>query len=162
MNKVSLEHDVKSKSNQEITEGKQNSWYLLFVAWLIAISGTLISLFFSEIVKLPVCSLCWYQRIALYPLAIMLPLALFPLDIKVIRYVTPLVILGWFIAFFHVLVVAGVIPESAQPCVQGIPCSEIHFSLFGFVNIPIMSLFTFSLLWVLLFFTKRSANHGSS
>jgi disulfide bond formation protein DsbB len=90
----------------------------------------------------------------------MLPLALFPLDIKVIRYVTPLVILGWFIAFFHVLVVAGVIPESAQPCVQGIPCSEIHVSLFGFVNIPIMSLFTFSLLWALLFFTKRSANHA--
>ncbi len=162
MDKVSLEHDLQNKTNQGITEAKQNSWYLLFFAWLIAISGTLISLFFSEILKLPVCSLCWYQRIALYPLAIMLPLALFPLDIKVIRYVTPLVILGWFIALFHVLVVAGVIPESAQPCVQGIPCSEIHFSLFGFVNIPVMSLVAFSLLWILLFFIKQSAKHGSS
>jgi disulfide bond formation protein DsbB len=131
-------------------------WNLLFIAWIVATTGTLISLFFSEIVQLPVCVLCWYQRLALYPLVIMLPLALFPFDVSIIRYASPLVIFGWFVALFHVFVVTGFIPEAAQPCVQGIPCSETHFSLFGFINIPVMSLFTFSLLGLLLFLAKKS------
>lgn len=144
-------------NNIETAVAQRNKpWNYLFIAWIIAISGTLISLFFSEIVQLPVCVLCWYQRIALYPLAIILPLALFPLDINIIRYTSPLVIFGWFLALFHVLVVAGVIPEAAQPCVQGIPCSETHFNLLGFINIPVMSLMTFSLLGLLLILAKKN------
>ena len=143
--------------NTSVAENNQ-SWNLLFLAWILVTSGTLISLFFSEIVQLPVCVLCWYQRIALYPLVIMLPFALFPFDIKVIRYAAPLVVFGWFVALFHVLVVAKIIPEAAQPCVQGIPCSEIHFNLLGFLNITVMSLLTFSLLGLLLFLAKKSFN----
>lgn len=140
-----------------VVENKQ-SWNLLFLAWILATSGTLISLFFSEIVQLPVCVLCWYQRIALYPLVIMLPLALFPFDVNVIRYATSLVIFGWLFALFHVLVVAGFIPEGMHPCVQGIPCSETHFTLLGFLNIPVMSLLTFSLIGLLLFLSKKQFN----
>jgi len=54
-----------------------------------------------------------------------------------------------------VLLVAGIIPASAQPCVQGIPCSETHVSLLGFLNIPTLSLLTFSAIAVLLFFAYR-------
>ncbi|PKI16239.1 disulfide bond formation protein B [Colwellia sp. 12G3] len=132
------------------------AWNLLFFAWILATSGTLISLFFSEIVQLPVCVLCWYQRISLYPLVIMLPLALFPFDVSIIRYAMPLVVLGWIVALFHVLVIAEIIPEAAQPCTLGIPCSETHFTLFGFLNIPVMSLIAFSLLGLLLVFAKKS------
>ena len=142
-------------NKKTIVVKSSHSWNLLFFAWILATSGTLISLFFSEIVQLPVCVLCWYQRIALYPLVIMLPLALFPFDIKVIRYVSPLVIFGWLVALFHVLVVAGLIPESAQPCVQGVPCSEVQFSILGFINIPMMALFTFSLIGFLLYKSKK-------
>lgn len=142
-------------NKETIVVKSSHSWNLLFFAWILATSGTLISLFFSEIVQLPVCVLCWYQRIALYPLVIMLPLALFPFDIKVIRYVSPLVIFGWLVALFHVLVVAGLIPESAQPCVQGVPCSEVQFSILGFINIPMMALFTFSLIGFLLYISKK-------
>jgi len=144
------------KNNKTIPAENTQSWNFLFFVWLIASIGTLTSLFFSEVVQLPVCVLCWYQRIALYPLVLILPLALFPYDVKVIRYITPLVIFGWFVALFHVLVVAGVIPESVQPCVQDIPCSEIHFTLLGFLNIPIMSLLTFSFIGLLLFLSKKS------
>jgi disulfide bond formation protein DsbB len=139
---------VKIENNQH--------WNLLFFAWIVATCGTLISLFFSEIVQLPVCVLCWYQRIALYPLVIMLPLALFPFDVSVIRYAMPLVLFGWFVALFHVLVVAEIIPEAAQPCTLGVPCSETHFTLLGFINIPVMSLITFSLLGLLLVLVKKS------
>ena len=142
-------------NKEAIVVKSSHSWNLLCFAWILATSGTLISLFFSEIVQLSVCVLCWYQRIALYPLVIILPLALFPFDIKVIRYVSPLVIFGWLVALFHVLVVAGLIPESAQPCVQGVPCSEVQFSILGFINIPMMALFTFSLIGFLLYISKR-------
>ena len=142
-------------NNKSPARSISRSWYLLFLVWIIATSGTLISLFFSEVVQLPVCVLCWYQRIALYPLVVMLPLALFPYDVKIIRYTSPLVIFGWFTALFHILVVAGIVPESAQPCVQGIPSSETHFNLLGFLNIPLMSLLTFTLIGVLLFLSKK-------
>jgi disulfide bond formation protein DsbB len=139
---------------QSSSQTAQRGWYLFFFAWIIATAGTLISLFFSEVVQLPVCVLCWYQRIAMYPLVLILPLALFPFDPKVVRYCSVLVGFGWLTALFHVLLVAGMIPQSAQPCVQGIPCSETHINLLGFLNIPIMSLLTFSLLAILLFFAN--------
>ncbi|MFT6900519.1 MAG: disulfide bond formation protein DsbB [Colwellia sp.] len=131
-------------------------WLLLFSVWILATIGTLASLFFSEVVKLPVCSLCWYQRIAMYPLVVILPMALFPFDAKVTRYASLLVLFGWLTALFHVLLVAGYIPKSAQPCVQDIPCSETHLNVFGFLNMPMMSLLTFSLMALLLFFMTKS------
>ncbi len=149
-------------NNLTPTSTTPRSWYLLFFVWVIATAGTLISLFFSEIMQLPVCVLCWYQRIALYPLVIMLPLALFPMDIRVVRYISPLVALGWLTALFHVLVVAGVVPESAQPCVKDIPCSEIKFELIGFLNIPMMALITFSLIGILLYFSKQQFDGPSN
>jgi disulfide bond formation protein DsbB len=143
------------KTTDTTHNGNNASWNILFIIWILATSGTLISLFFSEIVQLPVCVLCWYQRIALYPLVIMLPLGLFPFDAKIIRYASPLVIFGWFVALFHVLVVAGIIPEAIQPCVKGIPCSDVNFTLLGFLNIPVMSLLTFSLIGGLLILAKQ-------
>ena len=139
----------------------QPSWLLLFMAWLIATTGTLTSLFFSQIVELPVCLLCWYQRIGMYPLVLMLPLALFPYDPKVIRYAGVLVIFGWLTALFHVLLIAGLIPQAAQPCVQDIPCSQTHLNLFGFINMPMMSLLTFTIIGLLLFFSnyQTTRNH---
>jgi disulfide bond formation protein DsbB len=138
------------------TNTMQKSWLLLFLVWILAAIGTLASLFFSEIMKLPVCSLCWYQRIAMYPLVVILPIALFPFDAKVTRYADVLVLFGWLTALFHVLLVAGYIPKSAQPCVQGIPCSETHINILGLINMPIMSLFTFSVMGLLLFLVKKS------
>ena len=117
--------------------GTQGAWPLVFLAWVIVTIASLGSLFFSEIMEIPICELCWYQRIAMYPLVLILALSLFPYDPRVVR------------------VVAGIIPESAQPCVKGIPCSETYFTLFGFLNIPTLSLLTFSLIGVLLFFTHR-------
>jgi disulfide bond formation protein DsbB len=135
--------------------GIQPGWTLLFAAWVVVASATLGSLFFSEVMKVPVCVLCWYQRIAMYPLVLILAIGLFPYEPKVVRYAGPLVGVGWLTALFHVLLVAGIIPERVQPCVQGVPCSETHISLFGFLSIPVMSLFTFTLVGVLLFYAHR-------
>ncbi len=135
--------------------GIQTGWALLFVAWVVVTAATLGSLFFSEVVAVPVCELCWYQRIAMYPLVLILAIGLFPYDSRVLRYAGALAGAGWLIALFHVLVVAGIIPESVQPCVQGIPCSETHIALFGFLNIPVLSFLTFTLIGILLLYAKR-------
>jgi len=147
--------------NSTTSEPISKTWYLLFFVWVLATSATLISLFFSEVVKLPVCVLCWYQRIAMYPLVLILPLALFPLDPKVVRYAGGLVVFGWLTALFHVLLIAGFIPQSAQPCVAGIPCSETYLNVFGFLNMAMMSLLTFTALGILLLLTyfQSSRNH---
>lgn len=134
----------------------QKSWLLAFTACILALGATLGSLFFSEVMAVPVCELCWYQRIALYPLVIILAFGLFPYDPGVLRTAAVFVAGGWLIGLFQLLVVAGVIPERLQPCVQGVPCSDTHVSLFGFLNIPTLSFLTFSCIAVLLFFAHRT------
>jgi disulfide bond formation protein DsbB len=78
----------------DIKEHPDPAWNILFVCWLLVTAATLGSLFFSEIMKLPPCSLCWYQRVFMFPLAIILLLGLFPLDVKVVRYALPLALGG--------------------------------------------------------------------
>ena len=129
---------------------ESTAWYLVFGAWLIAGVSTLGALFFGEVVKVPTCVLCWYQRIFMFPLALILPVGLFPFDRKVLRYALPLAVIGGLVAFYHVLVVAGVIPEALQPCTQGVPCKEQVIVWFGFVTIPLLALLAFVTIVVLL------------
>ncbi len=129
----------------------ESAWTMLFGAWLLGCVAALGALFLSEVVKIPPCSLCWYQRIFMFPLAILLPLGLFPLDRRIVRYTLPLALIGWLIAAFHVLLIYGVIPESLKPCTQGVPCTEIQIQWFGFVTIPLLSLLSFTIIAALLF-----------
>ncbi len=131
------------------------NWTLVFACWLIACVSTLGSLFFSEVMGFQPCVLCWYQRICMYPLVLILPAALFPFDRKVVRYAAPLALLGLLIAAFHLLLVAGYIPESIKPCVQGVPCSEVQVEWFGFVTIPLLSAVSFLLISALLILTYK-------
>jgi len=138
-----------------VAPGIRTGWSLLFATWVLVTIATLGSLFFSEVMDVPVCVLCWNQRIAMYPLVLILAIGLLPYDPRVLRYATAMTSLGWLIALFHVLLVAGIVPEKAQPCVQGIPCTETHISLLGFLNIPMLSLLTFTVIGVLLFYAHR-------
>lgn len=125
-------------------------WWLVFGCWLVASMSTLGALFFSEIMELPPCVLCWYQRIFMFPLVLLLPIGLFPFDAKVVRYALPLTLAGWLVSLFQVLLVAGVIPEAIRPCTQGVPCSEVQIQWLGFVNIPLLSFIAFSTMNALL------------
>lgn len=126
------------------------AWLLVFAGWLIASAATLGALFFSEVMELPPCVLCWYQRVFMFPLVLLLPLGLFPFDPKVVRYAFPLALAGTAIAALHVLLVAGIVPESITPCTRGVPCSETQIAWFGFVTIPLLSLLAFASLCALL------------
>lgn len=129
---------------------EQNQWSFLFLAWFISLVATLGSLFFSEIMHYPPCSLCWYQRICMYPLVLIIGVSLAPVDLKAIKYSFPLVGLGLFFAIYHNLIHYGVISESLAPCSMGIPCAVAYINWFGFLTIPLMSLFAFLLIFLIL------------
>jgi disulfide bond formation protein DsbB len=137
---------------------QDSSWTLVFACWLIASVSTLGSLFFSEVMGFAPCVLCWYQRIAMYPLVILLPIGLFPFDRNIVRYALPFSVIGVLIALFHLLLVAGFIPESIKPCVQGVPCSEVQIEWFGFVTIPLLSGLSFLAITALLILTHRRSS----
>ena len=123
---------------------------MVFGAWLIATASTLGALFFGEVMKLPPCSLCWYQRIFMFPVVLILPFGLFPFDRNLVRSLLPLVSIGGLVAAVHMLLVAGIIPERVVPCRQGVPCSETVIEWFGFVTIPLLSFVAFATIAFLL------------
>lgn len=132
---------------------RELGWNLVFASWIIAAASVLGALFFSEVMNLPPCVLCWYQRIFIFPLALLLPFGLFPFDPKVVRYALPLAVVGWSIALFHVLLTQGLIPESIRPCTQGVPCAQDPIVWFGWVSIPVLSLIALSVINALLLVT---------
>jgi disulfide bond formation protein DsbB len=131
------------------------NWTILFLCWLIASVATLGSLFFSDVMGFAPCVLCWYQRIFIYPLVLIFGVGLFSFDAGVIKYSRPLAIAGWFVALYHTLLYAGIVPKSIQPCSEGVPCTEKYIELFGFLSIPLLSLLAFSAIIILLFILHR-------
>lgn len=134
---------------------ENKNWYILFASWLIASIAALGSIFFSEIMEFPPCSLCWYQRAFMFPLVLVLLIGLFPFDRNIFRYALPLAYAGWVVAFYHTLLYSGFIPERIQPCSQGVSCSETYIELLGFITIPMLSLIAFSLIIGMLIFLRR-------
>lgn len=130
-------------------------WNLIFASWLIAMFSTLASLFLSEVMGFVPCVLCWYQRIFLFPLSVILILGLFPLDSNVIRYALPLAVPGLLFTAYHCLLFYGFIPEKLQPCSQGVPCSGDSMILFGLLPIPLLSLLAFAGITVLLLLARN-------
>ena len=131
-------------------ELQQRLWWLLFAGWLIALMSTAGSLFFSEVMGLVPCELCWYQRLCMFPLAVILAAALHPLDLRVIRYALLLAVIGLIFTLYHCLLFYGFIPESLQPCQRGISCADDSMILMGFLPIPLLSLAAFTMIIVLL------------
>lgn len=140
--------------SQTIQQLNKN-WAILFSVWVLVTVSTLGSLFFSYIMEFAPCVLCWYQRICLFPLVIILATGLFPLDKRVIDYSLPLAIAGWITAFYHNLLYSGIIPQDLQPCSKGVSCTEKYIDLFGFLTIPMLSLISFSIIITLLILLKR-------
>jgi len=136
-------------------ERPELDWILLFSAWLITAVATVGSLFFSYVMDFAPCVLCWYQRIFMFPLVIVLARGLFPLDRAVVRYALPLATLGWLVASYHQLVYAGIVPESLHPCSRGVSCSEEYLELLGFLSIPMLSWLGFTALLGILFVVHR-------
>ena len=114
---------------------KKYKIYLLHISWLQALAAMLGSLYFSDILHYPPCILCWYQRIAMYPLVLLIPIGILKKDKNLPYYVLPLSIIGTIIAFYHNLLYFNIIPQSLAPCVAGISCTTKFVEFFGFGHV---------------------------
>lgn len=128
----------------------------LYAAWLVAITATAGSLYFSEVRLFVPCSLCWYQRILMYPLVIILGIASYRQDRGIVRYALPLSSLGGVVSLFHYL--EQKVPGFSAPslCRMGVPCTQEYINWLGFITIPFLALVAFTLITTLLLGVARS------
>lgn len=130
---------------------KYNALYLSLGIVLLGLIG---SLYASEVAGLAPCVLCWYQRLALYPLAVILAVGIILKDHKVFHYAIAFPIFGALVAFYHVLISSGVFPVVLEACQVGVPCAQVSWS-FGFITLPVLSLIAFLVIIALLFLYKK-------
>ena len=128
---------------------------IVILCFLVASVATLGSLFFSEVMHFVPCSMCWYQRIFIYPLVLIFLVNLLYPDDKVFKYAIVLVVTGLLFSIYHNLLMFDIIPESVVPCVSGVPCSTVYINWFGFITIPLLSLMAYLILFILLILDKR-------
>lgn len=122
----------------------------LLLAWLAAIIATLGSLYFSEVMHFIPCMLCWYQRIFMYPLAIILGIAFYRNDQGIYRYVLPLSIIGMLISGYHTLLQKLPYLQQFEMCTTGVPCSKDYINWLGFITIPLLAFIAFTIITVSL------------
>ncbi|QOR67987.1 disulfide bond formation protein B [Cytobacillus suaedae] len=130
--------------------------YSLYMAWVVSVIATLGSLYFSEIRGFIPCELCWYQRILMYPLTLLLGIGTFQNDPSVRKFVLPMAVIGWSISLFHYLEqkVPGFAP--IKPCASGVPCSAEYINWLGFITIPFLALTAFTLIILFMLVLKNN------
>jgi disulfide bond formation protein DsbB len=108
-----------------------------WLAFAVAATAMASSLYYSEIANFPPCDFCWYQRIAMYPLTLILLIAAITNDRRVARYVIPIAVIGVALSGYHVQL--QLFPEQASSCTPTVPCHTQWVDEFGFVSIPFMA-----------------------
>lgn len=127
----------------------------LLLALGVAVAATVFSLYYSEIAGFEPCKLCWYQRIFMYPQIVLLGMAWYKKDFKIVDYALSLAIIGAVIALYHNYIYMG--GSSILPCAAsglGVSCLRRYVVEFGYVTIPLMSLTGFLLMIFFLFAQK--------
>jgi len=124
--------------------------HALYFAWLIALLGFGLSIFYGEIQQHAPCPLCWYQRIALFPLVILLGIAAYRRETLIVPYALPLVFIGAFFALFQVLQAHFPALHKAAVCSLGPHCAHQTFALFGVFDFPSLSAIGFFLIAAIL------------
>ena len=134
---------------------------LNYLSWLIASVATAGSLYFSNVMQLPPCSLCWWQRICMFPLTILLGVAFVRRESSSIFYTAPLIYAGLIISLYHNLLYYGVIEKSITACTSGVSCTSVQIEWLGFITIPLLALtaFTFLSLISTIIIFKKEVSH---
>ena len=122
----------------------------VWVAWVLAFVATAGSLFYSEVSDFIPCRLCWFQRIAMYPLAALLLIAAVRRDTRgAAFYGIPLAAFGSLVAIYHIYIEYNPEAETAA-CKIGAPCATKWIDELGYITIPVLALTAFTAIIVLL------------
>lgn len=133
----------------------KHGWIYLLAAWLVAVAATASALFIGEVMGMAPCVLCWYQRIFMFPLAIVLAIACYGDDRRGAVYALPFALGGVALAGYHTLLVAGLAPKSWIPCGAGVSCADQKLEILKGIQIPLLSLAAFILILCLLILSLR-------
>jgi len=131
-------------------------WFQLLVdhaalwAWVVALVAMLGSLFYSEVIGYEPCKLCWWQRIFMYPLAVILALSWQRRERVALFYAGWLALLGGVVAAYHYTMQRGLLPSAVCSITGAADCSREYVFAFDYVTIPLMSLTAFVLIMVLV------------
>ena len=130
------------------------------VSFLITIGGMILSLVYSDVIGYAPCTLCWYQRILLYPEALLLGLALWKEDRTITDYIIALSGIGIILAVYQKYLELG--GTSVLPCAAtAVSCSKVYVLEFGYITIPVMALTSFTFIFVVMlihnYITKRNS-----
>ncbi|OZI11416.1 disulfide bond formation protein B [Bacillaceae bacterium SAS-127] len=123
------------------------SYKARLLVWGVALVSTLGSLYFSEIKNFSPCVLCWYQRVLMYPLVIIIGISLIAKESLAEKYVLSLSILGLLVSLYHYIVQNFLLP--VEPCGIDSNCTAIYINWFGFVTIPFLSFIAFFMITVI-------------
>ncbi|WP_341769670.1 disulfide oxidoreductase [Effusibacillus lacus] len=129
------------------------------MSWSISIVAVLGSLYFSEVAGYVPCTLCWFQRIFMYPLAVILGIASYRGDTHITNYVLPFSIIGGSFSLYHYLEQKISYFGELTPCRVGIPCNVEYINWFGFITIPFLALACFFLITVIMWIIRRDTLH---
>lgn len=128
---------------------------ILYLAWFQALIATLGSLYASEIAGLPPCSLCWYQRIFMYPLVLILAVGILKKDKNLPYFCLPLSVLGAVTALYQYLLQMKVISTSVTPCAFGVSCTQIDWVAFNFITLPLLSFLAFAFITLAVVISQK-------
>lgn len=126
--------------------GDASTW----LAFLVAATATLGSLYFSEIAEFTPCRLCWFQRIAMYPLSVILLVGALRRDVNVRWYAAPLAAIGALISSYHTLIEWRPALDTGACEATGPSCTYVWFREFGFLSLATMALVGFLTVLILL------------
>lgn len=129
--------------------------YVAFIQAFVATAG---SLYFSEVMGYLPCALCWYQRILMYPLVLVIGVGLLLRDRRLPAYALPLSVLGFVISLYHNLLQYNVISDGSGSCTGGVPCTTLWINWFGFVTIPLLALIAFGVITLSLLIYQLPAD----
>lgn len=127
----------------------------LYFAWVIAFAGAILSLYFGEIQQIEPCHLCWYQRIFLFPLAILLGIAAYRGDRGIVLYALPLAILGALFALYQTFEPHVPFLRAEALCGEERSCTEPVFLIEGFLSFPLVSAIGFLLITIFLWIARK-------
>lgn len=131
------------------------------MAFIVAMLATVGSLYFSEVAHFEPCRLCWYQRIAMYPLVVILGMAAVRRDPGVVIYARALAAIGALISTYH-LALEWIPALDTGACGLGPSCTVIWFREFGFISLPTLALAAFLSILTLLSVRGPDADEGDS
>lgn len=123
--------------------------------FVMALVATLGSLYYSEIAGFEPCKYCWFQRILMYPLVVIMYIAIKVKDKYISRYVLPISGIGTLLAGYHYLTQLGWLPSTCVATGYSVGCAKIFVMTFGYITIPMMSFTAFLLIFVLQVISKR-------